>query len=237
MSLNVSKTKLMYIASRHKQQTLANCDHDINICDSKTQVCSVEKLLDVTISNTLCWDAHIDPLIKKCNSYLFLLSRIKVFLSRRNRILFYNSYILPHLDFCWIIWGNCSFTFEDKLVKIQKRAARVILDCDFYTPSLELFKEFNWQTFPERVTYQKAILIYRIFNDMCPDYLKKTMSHILLTYHVEILDLLTIPNYIRQTLTGNFSASHSCTLELLSEILSPYMLKMQLRLTLLNLYI
>ena len=29
MSLNVSKTKLMYISSRHKQQILANCDHDI----------------------------------------------------------------------------------------------------------------------------------------------------------------------------------------------------------------
>ena len=57
------------------------------------QVSSVEKLLGVTISNTLCWDAHIEQLIKKCNSYLFLLSGIKVFLSRRNRIQFYNSYI------------------------------------------------------------------------------------------------------------------------------------------------
>ena len=72
MSLNVSKTKLMYISSRHKQQILANCD-------SKIQVSSVEILLGVTISNTLCWDAHIDQLIKRCNSYLFLLSRIKVF--------------------------------------------------------------------------------------------------------------------------------------------------------------
>jgi len=73
---------------------LANCDHDISICDSKIQVSYVETLLGVTISNTLCWDAHIDQLIKKCNSNLFLLSRIEVFfLSRRNRILFYNSYI------------------------------------------------------------------------------------------------------------------------------------------------
>ena len=53
---------------------LANC-----ICDNKIQVSSVEKLLGVTISNTLCWDAHIDRVIKTCNSYLFLLSRIKVF--------------------------------------------------------------------------------------------------------------------------------------------------------------
>ena len=35
-----------------------------------------------------------------------LLVLIKVFLSRSNIILFYNSYIWPHLDFCWISWGN-----------------------------------------------------------------------------------------------------------------------------------
>ena len=59
------------------------------------------------------------------------------------------------------------------------------------------------------------------------------MSQILLTYHVEILDLLNVTNYIRQKLTVNFSASPSCTLELPSGSLSPYMVKMQLRLTLL----
>ena len=80
MSLNVSQTKRMYISSRHKQQILVNCDHDISICDSKIQVSSVEKRLGVTISNTLCWDAHIDQLNKNCKSYLLLLSRIKVFI-------------------------------------------------------------------------------------------------------------------------------------------------------------
>ena len=63
------KQNLMYISSRHKHHILANCDHDISICDSKIQVNSVEILLGVTISNTLCWDAHIDHLIKACNSY------------------------------------------------------------------------------------------------------------------------------------------------------------------------
>ena len=123
MSLHVSKTKLMYISFRHRQQILANCHHYISICHSKIQVSSVEKLLGDTISNTLCWDAHIEQLIKKCNSYLFLLSRIKVFLSRRNSILFYNSYILSHLDFCCIIWGNCSSTLEDKTCKIPKEGS------------------------------------------------------------------------------------------------------------------
>jgi len=60
ITVNGYKTKPVYIASRHKQYILANCDHDISICDSKIQVSSVEKFLGVTISDTLCWDAHID---------------------------------------------------------------------------------------------------------------------------------------------------------------------------------
>jgi len=54
MPVNVSKTKLMYISSKHKQQILAICDHVISICDSKIQVSSVERFLGVTIINTLC---------------------------------------------------------------------------------------------------------------------------------------------------------------------------------------
>jgi len=40
-----------------------------------------------------------------------------------------------------------------------------------------LFEELNWQTFPERVTYQKAILMYRIISNICPDYLKNDVSY------------------------------------------------------------
>ena len=131
MSLNVSKTKLMYISSRHKQQILSNCDHNISIYDSKIQVSSVEKLIGVTISNTLCWDAHIDHLIKKGNSYLLLLSRIKVFYLEGTEYCFTTLIFYLILISVVLSGGNCSSTLEVKLVKFQKRAARVILDCDF----------------------------------------------------------------------------------------------------------
>ena len=35
-----------------------------------------------------------------------------------------------------------------------------------------LFAELKWQTFPERVTYQTALVMYNIVNKICPDYLK-----------------------------------------------------------------
>ena len=71
----------------------------------------------------------------------------------------------------------------------------------------------------------KAILMYRIINNICPDYLKNYVSYTSDKYHVDILDILTVTNYKRQNLTANFSTSHSCTLELPSWILSPLHVK------------
>jgi len=136
-----------------------------------------EKLIGVTIGNTLCWDKHSDHVLKTCNSYLYLLTRIKIYYSLQNWILFYNSYILPYLDYCCIIWGSCNSVSEDKLIQFQKRAARIILDKDYNTPSTELVTELNWTTFTERVLYQKAIAMYKIVNSICPDFLKNHIAY------------------------------------------------------------
>ena len=79
---------------------------------------------------------------------------------------------LKLLDYCCISWGSWTSVSEDKLIQFQKRAARIILDKDYKTPSTELFTYLNWTTFPERVLYQKAIVMYKIVNNICPDYLK-----------------------------------------------------------------
>ena len=47
----------------------------------------------------------------------------------------------------------------------------LILDKPIETPSEELFVELKWMTFPERVMYQKAILMYKIMHNLTPAYL------------------------------------------------------------------
>ena len=135
-----------------------------------------EKLLGVTIDVVLSFDSHINNILKKCNSLLYLLSRIKVFLNIPMRKLFFNSYILPHLDYCCVIWGNCSIMQEQKIIRFQKRAARLILNKDKTAPSADLFKELKWMTFPERVLFQKAILMFKIFNGFSPAYLNELFT-------------------------------------------------------------
>ena len=54
--------------------------------------------------------------------------------------------------------------------KLQKRAARIILDKGIDTPSVEMFNQQGWMTFPKRVTCQKVVMMYKIFNNLTPSY-------------------------------------------------------------------
>ena len=176
MSINSDKSKVMFICSNNNNRELAKTNPGISYHNSEVNSCTSCKLLGITVNNRLSWGDHIENVIKKCNTYLYILSRIKLFLSNDNRKRFYNAYILPHFDFCCVIWGNCTSTLEDKLVKLQKRAARVILDCDFTTPSSLMFADLKWMTFPERVIYQKAIQMFKTLHGHAPDYLRTSFT-------------------------------------------------------------
>ena len=171
MHINLSKTKVMYLSSKSKMNTIHNSLVPIHFKETELTCSSAEKLLGVIVDNTMSWSNHVKFILKKCTSLLYLLSRIKHFLSVPFRKLFFNSYILPHLDYCCIVWGNCNSMIINKVVLFQKRAARLILDADLLTPSKILFARLNWLPFPQRIQFHKAILLYKIFSNQAPEYL------------------------------------------------------------------
>ena len=69
---------------------------------------SNDKILGVFVDNNLTWSNHIKYLTKKIASSIWLLSKIKKFLSQAHRVQFYKLYIQPHIDFCNIVWGSSS---------------------------------------------------------------------------------------------------------------------------------
>ena len=170
---NISKTKTMYISATHCYNHITNYtqNNHMYMQGEALTYSSVEKLLGVHVDQQLNWKFHVEQMLKKCNKQLYLLMRIKQYLSVHSRKLFFNAYILPHLDYCSTIWGSCNDEVLNSVVKFQKRAARIILDKDINTPSVELFRELKWMTFPDRTIYKKAIIVYKSLNDTSPAYL------------------------------------------------------------------
>jgi hypothetical protein len=80
-------------------------------------------------------------------------------LNHKTRILFYNAYILPDLDYCCSIWGDCSKYLFESLLKLQKRAARIILDeHDFKKQSSELFRECGIVPITKRILLSQGFI-------------------------------------------------------------------------------
>ena len=77
---------------------------------------------------------------------------------------------------------------EDKLVTLQKRAARAILDVDFTVPWETMFTQLQWMTWPNPVVYPKAIQIFKTVCDDAPDVLKNDF-----VFTFEIQSRLPIP--------------------------------------------
>ena len=142
------------------------------------------------------WSAQVEATLKKCNSLLYLLGRIKTFLNLSTRKLYFSAYILPHLDYCCTSWGNCNNYLLDKLIKFQKRAARLILDKDIDTLSAELFQQLDWMNFDERVTYRKAGLMYKSLHNLAPTYLSNKFTYTSSIHQVNIRSLTDSTLYV-----------------------------------------
>ena len=59
----------------------------------------------------------------------------------------------------------------ERLCKLQKRAAQIILRADFMTPSTIMFDRLEWLSIPKRLMYNKAVLTYKALKNLTPAYI------------------------------------------------------------------
>ena len=78
-------------------------------------------------SSHVTWHSHIEYLIGKLNSRIYLLkSRAKGYLSLHCRKLLFNAFVKPIFEYCCSVWGKAP---NDQLliIRVQKRWSRLIL--------------------------------------------------------------------------------------------------------------
>ena len=179
MVLNTDKTKVMLIGSKQKLKNTTDTGNTVNIQinDKPIQQVSEEKLLGITVDHSLNWKSQVKHVQQMIRYKLTILRKIRKYLPISVRKTFYNYYIKPHLDYCCSIWGNCSQKDRSALTRLQKQAARLILNTDPLTPSKELFSELNWQPFDQIVEQRKATLVYKSLNNSAPQYMSDMFQY------------------------------------------------------------
>ena len=74
-------------------------------------------------------------------------------------------------------WLDC-FLARYKIIKIQKKAARLILEAPPLTPSKQMFQQLKWLPFNEIVKFKQVSLVYKAVNGNAPQYIQTMFTNI-----------------------------------------------------------
>ena len=75
-----------------------------------------------------------------------------------------------------------------KSIKTSKRAARIILNADFSTPSKDMIDLLKWMPTHKRLLYNKATLTYKALNGLTPEYITNMLTPISQVFMTDHLD-------------------------------------------------
>ena len=98
-----------------------------------------------------------------------------------------------HPPYCFcknIIHKNCGGLFPlllfslglmwrttfNQLQKLQNRAARILLDTSYNTPSGPLIKSLGWKTTRELADEESKLIVYKSINGLVPQYLRNLFT-------------------------------------------------------------
>ena len=164
LSLNISKTNFMYFRNVHTPPV--NCNLKINDVPLTEKLST--KFLGVTIDANLNWHEHVHSITKSISKNIGILYKLKKLLSTKSLFLLYNALILPFLNYCNIVWGNCSQTEINSLFLLQKKAMRICSQSNYLDHTNPIFQNQKLLKVEDIHTYQTSIFMYKDTTNLLP---------------------------------------------------------------------
>jgi hypothetical protein len=162
LSLNSQKTKGMLFHTVHKHVVYPN----INIEDSPIEFVDTFDYLGIVFDKNLTWKAHLAKISVKLSKVLGIINKMKNVLSKDVLVTLYNSLFLPHLNYgilCWKVKIN-------QIVKLQKKAVRIITGMKYNAHTDPLFKKMKLLKVQDICTLQEYKFCFKLEHSLLPIY-------------------------------------------------------------------
>jgi len=194
LTLNIKKTKWMLMGSTRKTNSTPELEIKIN-GDTLERVSSY-KYLGVILDSSLSFTDHLDEVCSKMSQRLGLLRRLRPYLCTGVANLLYKTLALPLLEYCNVVWDNCSAANKQRLQILQNRGARIILRREPRSNVGELHQALGWSLLQERRTRQICIMVYKCLHGLAPNYLLNTfrLNNQIHSHNTRQAQLLHKPN-------------------------------------------
>ena len=173
LSLNVAKTHSMLITTKQKRNVLksSNQNLELNIRNNELDVVQKTKYLGVQIDCSLDWKEQIKAVSAKVSRAIGFLKHTKKFLPRVTLENLYTGIVELHFRCCCSVLGCCGSSEINQLQKLQNRAARIVTNSSFDTPSRPLIDRLGWGTIQQLISNESKTMVFKSLNELAPQYL------------------------------------------------------------------
>ena len=163
LKMNPSKTTLLLVGTTHNLKKSSS--YHLNLSGHILTPSTSVKMLGVMVDRTLSWEAHISTVVKKCNSILFCLHKIRHHLTPEARQLLIQSHAFPYILYCLSVWGGAAARHMRRVQRVINFGARVVSGIrarDHISPTL---RALGWRGVDELVRRRDCLRVFRALHD------------------------------------------------------------------------
>ena len=123
LKLSIAKCEFLLVGTRNR---IRKIDKDLTVSLNGELLNRVNntKYLGIVIDEFLDWGAHIRHMKSKITKCVYLLKRIRTYISQNDALVLYKTLIQCHLDYCDGVWNNTGKGYIERLVLNSRVAAR-----------------------------------------------------------------------------------------------------------------
>ena len=162
LSLNSAKSKFMIFRKPQKQIKLPI----VKINGIQIECVDNFNFLGVIIDKNLTWKNHLNKVSNKIVRIIGIMNKLKFTLPQNILINIYNSLIIPHINYCILLWGS----ENSRVFKLQKRAVRIIRKESRLSHTDPIFKELNLLKINDIYRLQLLKCYFKYEHNLLPKY-------------------------------------------------------------------
>ena len=170
LSLNINKTSYTIFKpqsnAHHNLNNNLLINHEAIKSSEESTKAGTAKFLGIYIDKHLTWSQHIDQLCTSISKSVFAINRVKYILPYAALRSLYFSLIQSRLQYGIEAWGNSNSMH--KLLRVQKRAIRVINNTKYRHHTDPLFKRNNIVKVSDLYQLQVFSFMYDLVNNKLP---------------------------------------------------------------------
>ena len=176
MIIHPDKTKCMVITTRQKNQ-ITHPSLNLKLGTNSIEQVQSHKMLGLIIDSHLTWNDHNEELIKRISKKIYLLTKLKKYISTKYLKVYFNAHIMSHINYASTIHDGSSKDTFNNINAVHRKSVRHLLNMNVRDElTEEHFKSLGVLPLSKQYELNKTLLTHKIYHERTPFYLFKLLK-------------------------------------------------------------